>query len=224
MTNEEMQRMMEMIINSQEVFAGNMEKAEARMSRLETAFVGLFNIVSTARRKEAQKELAEAQKELAAAQRHTDERLNALINTVERFIAGAQRSATRRDLISTLDLVKNDFDEVDRVFLVPPVARRAALQFYFAGWASFSVLVAQTPGASPSSPRHRPPGMGGVSTGTVRTYTSRRTIGITDPKAPVVFEDVTARTTLTRFKHLSGERGEGLHRRSDIGRRRHFRL
>jgi hypothetical protein len=47
-------------------------------------------------------------------------------------------------------------------------------------------------------------GMSGVSTGAARTYTSRRTIGITDPKAPVIFEDVTARTALANFRHRSG--------------------
>ena len=46
--------------------------------------------------------------------------------------------------------------------------------------------------------------MGGVSTGTALTYTSRRTVGITDPKAPVIFEDVTAKTALSRFRHRSG--------------------
>lgn len=47
-------------------------------------------------------------------------------------------------------------------------------------------------------------GMGGASTGAAINYTSRRTIGITDPKAPVVFEDVTARTALASFKHSAG--------------------
>jgi hypothetical protein len=46
--------------------------------------------------------------------------------------------------------------------------------------------------------------MGGVSTGAALTYTSRRTAGITDPKAPVVFEDATAKTALSTFKHRSG--------------------
>lgn len=46
--------------------------------------------------------------------------------------------------------------------------------------------------------------MGGVSTGAPVTYTSRRTVGITDPKAPLVFEDVTSKTALSNFKHLSG--------------------
>ena len=54
------------------------------------------------------------------------------------------------------------------------------------------VLTAQTP-------------QGGVSTGPAATYTSRRTVGITDPNAPVVFEDVTDKTALANFRHRSGE-------------------
>jgi len=47
--------------------------------------------------------------------------------------------------------------------------------------------------------------MGGVSTGAPTTYTSRRTVGITDPSAPVVFEDVTDKTSLASFRNRSGE-------------------
>src|SRR5688572_5287343 len=47
--------------------------------------------------------------------------------------------------------------------------------------------------------------MGGASTGAAATYTSRRTVGITDPSAPVVFEEVTDKTTLANFRHRSGE-------------------
>ncbi len=46
--------------------------------------------------------------------------------------------------------------------------------------------------------------MGGVSTGEAKTYTSRRTTGITDEKAPKVFEDVTALTDLKSFQCVSG--------------------
>jgi enediyne biosynthesis protein E4 len=59
-------------------------------------------------------------------------------------------------------------------------------------------LVAQTP------PKTEPQGMGGVNTGTPVNYTSKRTAGITDPKAPVVFEDVTEKTAMANFKHRSG--------------------
>lgn len=44
----------------------------------------------------------------------------------------------------------------------------------------------------------------GVSTGTPLNYSSRRTAGITDPKAPVVFEDVTDKTAIAAFRHRSG--------------------
>src|SRR5688572_1655038 len=62
--------------------------------------------------------------------------------------------------------------------------------------AQFSV--AQTPPAKPE------PGRGGVSTGTPVTYSTRRTVGITDPKAPVIFEDVTDKTAMGNFKHRAG--------------------
>jgi hypothetical protein len=60
-------------------------------------------------------------------------------------------------------------------------------------------LVAQTP---PKKPDQQ---MGGASTGAPATYTSRRTAGITDPNAPVIFEDVTDKTPLAGFRHRSGE-------------------
>jgi len=64
----------------------------------------------------------------------------------------------------------------------------------------FAVL-GQTP---PKKPESQQP-MGGASTGAPATYTSRRTVGITDPNAPVVFEDVTDKTSLASFRHRSGE-------------------
>ncbi|HKU76389.1 MAG TPA: CRTAC1 family protein [Pyrinomonadaceae bacterium] len=62
-------------------------------------------------------------------------------------------------------------------------------------------LLAQEP---PKKPESQQP-MGGASTGTATTYTSRRTVGITDPSAPVIFEDVTDKTPLAAFRHRSGE-------------------
>src|SRR5205085_10123555 len=59
----------------------------------------------------------------------------------------------------------------------------------------------QQPAQKPDKPQG---GMGGVTTGEARTYTSRRTAGIFDAKAPTVFEDVTAKTALVKFKHRSG--------------------
>jgi hypothetical protein len=59
-------------------------------------------------------------------------------------------------------------------------------------------LVGQTPAPQPQQ------GMGGNATGEARTYTSKRTVNITDPKAPVVYEDVTAKTALASFRHRAG--------------------
>jgi hypothetical protein len=51
-----------------------------------------------------------------------------------------------------------------------------------------------------------PQGGMGVVTGSTAVTGARRTAGITDPKAPVVFEDVTARTALGQFRHSSGSK------------------
>jgi hypothetical protein len=52
-------------------------------------------------------------------------------------------------------------------------------------------------------PESQQQGMG-VSTGAAITYSTRRTVGVTDPKAPIVFEDVTGKTALSTFKNRSG--------------------
>ncbi|HSS21626.1 MAG TPA: CRTAC1 family protein [Pyrinomonadaceae bacterium] len=62
-----------------------------------------------------------------------------------------------------------------------------------------SIIVCAQP-----APKKPPPAQGGASTGTPVSYSSRRTAGITDPKAPIIFEDVTDRTALAAFKHRSG--------------------
>lgn len=61
------------------------------------------------------------------------------------------------------------------------------------------LIFAQTPAKKPEPQQ----GMG-VATGTPVNYSSRRTVGVTDPKAPVVFEDVTDKTAMANFKHRSG--------------------
>ena len=49
-----------------------------------------------------------------------------------------------------------------------------------------------------------PQGAGGVSTGTPLNYATKRTVGITDPKAPAIFEDLTDKTALASYRHRSG--------------------
>lgn len=50
--------------------------------------------------------------------------------------------------------------------------------------------------------------IGGVSTGEAKTYTSRRTTGVVDPKAAVIYEDVTASTALKDYKCVSGSKAK----------------
>ena len=89
MTNEEIQRVMDFIIKQQESFAEGMEQmreetrrwqtqAEERTSKLESAFVGIFDMVTEIAK--AQKTLTETVTQLAEAQAHTDQRLNVLID------------------------------------------------------------------------------------------------------------------------------------------------
>ncbi len=70
--------------------------------------------------------------------------------------------------------------------------------FLLVSFATAAFVIAQTP--KKIEPQQ---GMG-VSTGTPVNYSSRRTIGVTDPKAPIVFEDMTDKTALANFKHRSG--------------------
>src|SRR2546421_4040463 len=59
-------------------------------------------------------------------------------------------------------------------------------------------------GQQQQQPQQQPSQGMGVSTGTALVSATRRTVGIVDPKAPRVFEDVTARTALAQFRHRSG--------------------
>lgn len=97
MTNEEIQKTMEFIIKQQESFSENMEqlreshaKGEARLSRLEAAFVNLYTTVTEIGK--AQKELTGKVSELAEAQTHTDQRLNVLIDILNEGRNGKSQS------------------------------------------------------------------------------------------------------------------------------------
>ena len=104
MTNEEIQRVMEFIIKRQESFAEGMEqmreshaRAEERISKLETAFVGLFSIVTDigkAHQKltERVEQLAKAQAQLLESLAHTDQRVNVLIDVIEQGRNGKTES------------------------------------------------------------------------------------------------------------------------------------
>ena len=67
--------------------------------------------------------------------------------------------------------------------------------FLLMSFAGAIFVFAQTPPKKPEPQQ----GMG-VSTGTPMNYSSRRTVGVTDPKAPIVFEDVTDKTAMANFR------------------------
>ena len=50
----------------------------------------------------------------------------------------------------------------------------------------------------------KPESQTGASTGTPVNYSSRRTVGVTDAKAPIVLEDVTDKTAMASFSQRSG--------------------
>ena len=99
MTNEERERLMEFILQSQadsevrlQKIAEENAQAAARMGSLENAFVGVFNMIAETAK--AQKELAEIQAKnearltrLEQAHAETGERLNVFINVLERYIS-----------------------------------------------------------------------------------------------------------------------------------------
>jgi septation ring formation regulator EzrA len=82
MTNEEIQKVMEFIIKQQESITESMAQAETRISKLETAAVSLYNTVTQIGK--AQEVLTLKMAELAEAQLHTEQRLNVVIDIIER--------------------------------------------------------------------------------------------------------------------------------------------
>lgn len=89
MTNDEIQKMLESIIRQQRIFSENMEqlrtshaKSEARLTLLEAGFINLYNTVTEIGK--ALKDLTEQVRELTYSQAHTDERLNVLIDILNK--------------------------------------------------------------------------------------------------------------------------------------------
>ncbi|MCA1620102.1 MAG: CRTAC1 family protein [Acidobacteria bacterium] len=81
----------------------------------------------------------------------------------------------------------------------PSPSARGARALALSALASLLLFPARLPAQTA-----QPAQTGGVSTGTGLVSATRRTAGITDAKAPVVFEDVTARTALAQFRHAAG--------------------
>jgi prefoldin subunit 5 len=105
MTNEEIEKRMEFILEQQAQFAANMQKAEERLSKAEERtskvedLLGRLAVVTTAGFKELSEKvsavidaqikteetvssLAKRMNELAESQEHTDQRLNTIIDII----------------------------------------------------------------------------------------------------------------------------------------------
>jgi 3-phenylpropionate/cinnamic acid dioxygenase small subunit len=78
MTNEEMEKAMQFILEQQAQFASNQQQINERVSRLET------NMAEMAR---AQTHMSEVVAVLADTHRHTEERLDAFVGVLERYIS-----------------------------------------------------------------------------------------------------------------------------------------
>jgi uncharacterized protein YoxC len=92
MDDEKLERTIEFILNNQAQFSVDIQKlqdahqsAEKRLNQLESAAVGLYNATTDLTKNV--NELTNDVKELRAAQKETDERLNAVILMVERYLS-----------------------------------------------------------------------------------------------------------------------------------------
>jgi chromosome segregation ATPase len=95
MSEEELNRKMEFIIEQQAQFAVDIQKLEEKQNLLTDAALALVGSVGKLSEKmegllEAQRRTDEKLSELAARQSETDERLNSFINVVERYISNRQ--------------------------------------------------------------------------------------------------------------------------------------
>ena len=108
MTNDEMRKKMEFIVEQQAQTVVTLQtlgerhlEAKKRISNLEGAFVGLVNIVTDTNTRIANvaEEMRAAMKEtnerLQAAMKEINERLNAFINVVERFLSEGRNGQTQ---------------------------------------------------------------------------------------------------------------------------------
>jgi hypothetical protein len=90
MSDEELNKKMEFIIEWQAKFAADMEMMREKQAKdaqtLSKALLGLMDVVGAVTRAQARTD--DAINRLMESQARTDERLNIFINVVERFISG----------------------------------------------------------------------------------------------------------------------------------------
>ncbi|HJZ82433.1 MAG TPA: hypothetical protein VKD91_18870 [Pyrinomonadaceae bacterium] len=84
MTEEEyvrMRNLLDAVVEQQATFAENQAKASARMDRHEQAVASLLTIAEM-----HEQEITKTNKEMAEQFKRTDDRINALVDVVERYI------------------------------------------------------------------------------------------------------------------------------------------
>ena len=96
MTNEDMERAIEFLVQQQAQFSADLQASrvefDQKIAKLTDGVIGLAAIVGQITQKQLEtdksiKELSEQQVETAAQLKETDERLNIFINVVERYIS-----------------------------------------------------------------------------------------------------------------------------------------
>ena len=90
MTPDEMDKKIEFILQMQAQFEANLARSEANIDNLRVSVADLAGVVRDSIKLSDDRftRLDERMMELATAQKTTDERLNALINVLERHITG----------------------------------------------------------------------------------------------------------------------------------------
>ena len=78
MTNEELEKGMQFILEQQAQFAANQQQLDGRVARLETSMAEMAR---------AQSHMNEVVAVMADTHRHTEEKLNAFIGVLERYIS-----------------------------------------------------------------------------------------------------------------------------------------
>ena len=88
MTEEEyirMRNLLDAVVEQQAVFAENQAKADARMGRHEQAIASLLTLAEM-----HEEEITRTNKEMTEQFKRTDDRINALVDVVERYITKGQ--------------------------------------------------------------------------------------------------------------------------------------
>jgi hypothetical protein len=98
MSEEEMQKKMEFIIEQQAQLVVNQEKADERITRLENIVVSMYESTETKFNALVDAQLRTESKlsELTEAQIRTDARLDAFITVVERYISEGRNGKTHQ--------------------------------------------------------------------------------------------------------------------------------